>query len=132
MKTIVMGKKIKRTYEVEINKDDNGKYLSKPEKKLVNEDVKWEEILSYDAEPQGHIGGNWHDIGFTKYISLSEDEEVKIEKDNFRADLGCWNQYVDKVLEEKDNLKKVEKELAIEFEMEEAWNGALMHAAQKK
>lgn len=113
MKTIVKGKKIKRNYEVKINKDGDGKFTSKPTIDLIDEDIKWEEILSYDDKPQSHSGShnNWFQVSFSKHISLSEDEEVEIEKEKFRADLGCWIQYVDKELDVKDNMKKCEKEL---------------------
>lgn len=109
MKTIVKGKKIKRNYEVKINKDDDGKFTSKPTIDLIDEDIKWEEILSYEATPQNQYSAKW--FSMSKCISLSEDEEVEIEKEKFRADLGCWIQYVDKELEVKNNMKKCVKEL---------------------
>ena len=112
MKTIVKGKKIKRDYIVKVFKDDDGKFTSKPKIDLIHEDIKWEEILSYEATPQNQYGTSTKWFGMSKYISLSEDEEVEVEKEKFRADLGCWIQFVDKELEVKDNMKKCEKELA--------------------
>lgn len=114
MKTIVMGSKIKNTYEVKIEKDENGKFISKPEMELVDEDVKWEEILSYDAEPQGNgkVGLFDNDYYVFKEIYISEDEKVRANEAYFRADICAWIQKTDKVLEEKDNKKKLEKELA--------------------
>ena len=113
MKTIVKGKKIKRNYEVKINKDEDGKFTSKPTIDLIDEDIKWEEILSYEGKAQSHYNNsNWFQISVSRHISLSEDEEVKVVDEKFRADLGCWIQYADKELEVKDNMKKCEKELA--------------------
>lgn len=102
-----MGKKVKETYKVEVNQREDGKLVSKPRIVLDNRDVKWEEIASYDDEPQYEVRG----FCDNRYIYLSEDEDVEIEDQRFRADLGSWIQYTDKELEKKDNLKKCEKEL---------------------
>lgn len=112
MKTIVMGKKIKRTYKVVDNKDCDGNFIIQPEIVLDNEDIKWEEILNYEDKPQYHCYSNMYSLFGDEHILLSKDEEVKVEDKKFRADLGCWVQYVDKELEVKDNHKKCEKELA--------------------
>lgn len=108
MKTHVMGKKIKRTYKVVTCKDED-KYSEKPFMIVDDTEVKWEEILVYETAPQSRsdYSGN--------YINLSEDEEVRVEKELFRADLGEWYQHVNKKLEEKDNRKKIEKELEKEI-----------------
>lgn len=108
MKTIVMGKKVKETYKVEVEQDKDGKITVKPKIKLDNADIKWEEILSYEGAPQYEVITGWID---NRYIYLSETDEVKVEKQVFRADLGNWVQYTGKVLDKKDNLKKCEKEL---------------------
>lgn len=104
MKTHVMGKKIKRTYKVVTCKDGD-KYSKKPFMIVDDTEVKWEEILVYETAPQSRSEY------YRKYINLSEDEEVDVDKEVFRADLGEWYQYVNKKLEEKDNRKKIEKEL---------------------
>lgn len=105
-----MGKKVKENYKVEVNQREDGKLLSKPKIILDDCSVKWEEIASYDDEPQYEVRGLYNDY---RYIYLSEDEDVKIEDQRFRVDLGCWIQYTNKELEErKNNLKKCEKELA--------------------
>ena len=113
MKTIVMGKKVKETYKVEVNQNEEGKLVSKPKIVLDDTDIKWEEILSYEGKPQYHTT-DWYFITHSRYgkINISANEEVGIEKQIFRADLGDWIQYTDKVLDKKDNLKKCEKELA--------------------
>lgn len=110
MKTHVMGKKIKRTYKVCVGKDDEGKYVLKPFITTDDIEIKWEEILVYETAPQSRSG-----YCSGKYINLSEDEEVEVEKEVFRADLGEWYQYTSKELEEKDNRKKIEKELEKEI-----------------
>lgn len=104
MKTIVQGKKIKVTYEVLVERDEDGKLSRKPKITLVNQDTEWEDILTYDAPPQG----NETLIG---EIYLSDDEAVSISRQYFRADLCVWIQRVNKLLEKKDNYKKCEKEL---------------------
>ena len=106
-----MGKKVKENYKVEVNQNEEGKLLSKPKIVLDDTDIKWEEILSY--EPQYHTT-DWYFITTSRYgkINISANEEVGVEQQIFRADLGDWIQYTDKVLEKKDNLKKCEKELA--------------------
>jgi desulfoferrodoxin (superoxide reductase-like protein) len=109
MKTVVMGKNVKKTYKVVTDMDDRGKLKSKPIIELEDEDIKWEEILSYEGRAQSYT--TFLSFSPHGYICLSEDEEVKVEKEKFRADLGDWYQYTDKVLSEKTNLKKCEKEL---------------------
>ena len=107
MKTHVMGKKIKNTWELDDGKGKDGEYICKPEIYIKDKEVTWEEICSYDDVPQDCFYGN---------LYLSEDERVYIEKKKFRADLGEWFQYTDKIIEEKDiNIKKVQKELKEEI-----------------
>lgn len=109
METIVMGKKIEETYKVDCKKDDDGKFLCKPTIVLDYTDTQWEEILSYKGEAQCQTLTAFR-CGF-RSLYISEDEEVSITKEIFRADLECWIQYTNKVLEKKDNIKKCEKEL---------------------
>ena len=114
MKTVVMGKKIKNNYDVVVEKDEDGKYLSRPEIKKLEPDIKWEQIYEYEGTAQYGIPEtpSWLSVPFNRRIYLSENEEVRVTKQIFRADLGQWFQYTDKVLEEKDgNLKSCEKNL---------------------
>ena len=106
MKTHVMGQKVNKIYKLDIKKDNDGQYLKKPEIVLDNREVEYEEILSYEGRKQGSFS-----------ICLSEDEEVLIDKEKFRADLGDWYQYVNKVLEEKDNKADLEDELKEELKL---------------
>lgn len=114
MKTVVLGEKIKNTYEVKPIMDENGNFTSKPHIVLVDKDIQYEEICSYEGTPQ--CSDNYlMDLGS---IYLSEDERVFVRSTKFRADQGVWYQYTDKVLESKDvNLKKCEKELKSALEV---------------
>lgn len=100
MKTIVMGKKIKRNYELKAESDDNGKLKYKPYIKELDPDIQWEEICSYEGEARCCSNTDPFKIDFNHYIYLSEDEKVIVEKEIFRADLGDYIQYTNKVLEE--------------------------------
>lgn len=100
MKTIVMGKKIKRNYELRAETDDKGEFLYKPFIKELDPDIKWEEICSYEGEAQiSYV--EWGD----RYINISEDEEVKVTREIFRADLGNYIQYTNKILGENEGNK---------------------------
>lgn len=101
-----MGKKINETYKLFIVKDNDGQYLKKPEIVLDNREVEYEEILSYEGEVQ-----------HCYILYISEDEEVFVNKDRFRADLGDWYQYVNKILEEKDNKADLEDKLKEELKL---------------
>lgn len=100
MKTIVMGKKIKRNYELKAESDNNGKLKYKPFIKELDPDIQWEEICSYEGEARSYRKENVFAFSPYKYIYLSEDEEVIVEKEIFRADLGDYIQYTNKVLKE--------------------------------
>ena len=106
MKTHVMGKKVNTTYKLDIVKDDDGQYLEIPKIIVDDIEIKTEEILSYDGEVQRCC-----------ILYISEGEEVFVERDRFRADLGDWYQYVNKVLEEKDNKADLEDELKEELKL---------------
>ena len=111
MKTIVQGKKITNKWSVDAGKEKrivNGEereiFVKKPS--LTKEEgVEWLDICEYDAGPQ--CRGL-----FEPKIYLSETEEVVVDKEIFRADLGTWFQRVNKVLEEIDaNKEESESEL---------------------
>lgn len=105
MKTIVMGKKIKRNYELKVELDDNGKLKYKPFIKELDPDIQWEEICSYEGEAHSCLDTSPFRFDLNKHIYLSEDEEVTVEKEIFRADLGDYIQYTNKVLEEDEGRK---------------------------
>lgn len=110
MRTIVMGMNIKTTYEVVSNKDKNGIFIAQPRIKTSNYEKTWEEICSYEGEPQYTAEGYFN---LKRCIYISEDEEVEVDNQIFRADLGDWIQYTRKILNaDNTNFKKCEKELA--------------------
>lgn len=109
MKTIVMGKKVNEIYKVYTETNKEGEFLSKPKILLDKEEVKYEEISSYEGYPQSSTSGSFFCPG--DYIYLSEEEKAKVTDKKFRVDLGCWYQYTDKIISKKDNYKKCEKEL---------------------
>lgn len=105
MKTIVMGKKIKRNYEIKVEWDDNGKLKYKPFIKELDPDIQWEEICTYEGKARGCRSESFFTFDSHKHIYLSEDEEVIVEKEIFRADFGNYIQYTNKVLEENEGNK---------------------------
>lgn len=105
MKTIVMGKKIKRNYELKVEWDDDGKLKYKPFIKELDPDIQWEEICSYEGEARYCFYNNPSGFELNECIYLSEDEPVIVEKEIFRADLGDYIQYTDKILEEDEGNK---------------------------
>ena len=109
MKTIVMGMKVNEIYKVYTETNKEGKFLSKPKILLDKEEVKYEEIASYEGYPQSSSLGTF--FCPSDYIYLSEEEKVRVTDKKFRVDLGCWYQYTDKIISKKDNCKKCEKEL---------------------
>lgn len=120
MKTIVQGKKVDSKYKVEFERDKNDKLVSRPRIRLENEDIQWEEILTYDGEPQSSTYG--------RLIFLDEDEVVRVENEIFNADLGCWIQRVDKTLEEKDNIEICKKTLDM---LRKEWNAQMIENDSK-
>ena len=107
MKTIVMGKNVTETYEVvTCKRDDNGSFTGKPYIDTKNKKIDWEEICSYEGEPQ--LNDGWA----STTIYISEDERVIVERTIFRADLGTHIQYTSKVLsEDNTNYEECKKEL---------------------
>ena len=103
MKTVVMGYKLTETYVIDVKKDENGKYLARPNTRLENAEEKWEEITSYEDRPQSD-----KTIFFGAEVYLSEDEKVTVKKETFRVDLGYWIQYVNKRLDYIHNLDEIE------------------------
>lgn len=98
MKTIVMGKNVTNNYDVVVNRDEDNKLCSRPFIKELTPDIEWEEICEYEGEAQ------YSYLGRTIYIS--EDEEVIVTEQVFRADLGSYIQYTNKVLSEDEGNKE--------------------------
>ncbi len=113
MKTKVFGKKIENNYIIEPNQkfiqDENRcdklVFTAKPTLRKEQRLVEWVELHSFDGEPRyNNYGTNISWIGDYNYnrINLSEDEEVGIEKEIFRADLNELHLYTNKIVEEID------------------------------
>ena len=100
MKTIVMGKKVTNNYEVVVKRDEDNKFTERPYITVNDSIIEWEDICEYEGAPQREytlFGGN--------KIYISEDECVVVTEQKFRADLGNWYQYTNKVLDVDENNK---------------------------
>ncbi len=117
MKTHVIGKNIEITYHVEPHshqekqEDGSMRFIFDARPELVSEVTKEEpvEICAYEGTPQTSTGR----VIFSKYINIG-DEEVKVTKETFYADLGDWKQFVDKnvtitEINKEDAEKKLEQ-----------------------
>ena len=108
MKTIVKGMNIERHYVVKDCKKMDGTFFHRP---CMEQDPKqckktFETILEYEGTPQ------FSGVVIESFY-ISENEEVRITKKYFRADLGAWIVETDKVLSEKHiGEKKCKQELA--------------------
>ena len=111
MKTKVFGKKIENNYIIEPNQkfiqDENGcdklVFTAKPTLRKEQRLVEWVELHSFDGEPRYNNPRNniiWVSSGFLNQINLSEDEEVGIEKEIFRADLNELHLHTDNIVKE--------------------------------
>lgn len=94
MKTHVMGKIVTNYYKLNEGIKD-GKYVERPNIEKVDSEVEWQEICSYEGEAQG-VDIIWGG----KRIYISETEEVTVIEQRFRADLGDYFQYTDKIIRE--------------------------------
>lgn len=93
-----MGKNVTNNYDVVVKRDKDNKLCSRPFIKELTPDIEWEEICEYEGEAQFSY------LGRTIYIS--EDEEVIVTEQVFRADLGNYIQYTNKVLSEDEGNKE--------------------------
>lgn len=107
MITRIKGKNITNFYSVKDNKkmravNDNelkSIYTAKPE--LVKEPkVEWEEICNFEGDL--HYNNSW---AFGGHINISEDDEVRVDKTIFRADLNEKHAFTNKILKEQDDEK---------------------------
>lgn len=96
MRTVIYGKVIENTYEVNTKqkdiKDENGEiktvYMDKPVVVKKSKVDHWVELYSYDGTPMYNsklAAIAYFSLGHT--INISEDEEVMIDNEIFRADL---------------------------------------------
>lgn len=120
MKTKVFGQKIKYTYSVDNKRKEitgsNGEpqmvYTDKPGLKQIK-NIEWAEICEFDGEPRYNCGTP---MVWNQSINISEDEEVAIREEIFRADLNELHLHTDKILEKTD-LNKNETDILLENEI---------------
>lgn len=138
MKTIVLGKIIENFYEVDTKQKEiklkNGElttvYTDKPrfiEKSSVKE---WVEICSYDGEPRFNINNRNPFVFGDRRLNISEDEEVVVESEVFRADTNEVYLKTEKIIDEVDVNNK--KDMIIVFsEHNRAFNSAMITSNEK-
>lgn len=111
MITRIFGKIIENVYDVDDKlvqiTDENGNkkdvYTGKPAIKKETKVKEWYELCSYEGEPRYN-----HDFQCLthwapyKVISISEDEEVGIEKEIFRADINESHLQSNEIVDEID------------------------------
>lgn len=109
MKSVVLGKVIEKTYFVEpntetitIDGEEKVVYKAKPVMKEESKIKEWREICHFDGEPR-YNSGYWT---YSKTLNISENEEVCIDKEIFRADLNVLHLKSNKVVEEIEVDKK--------------------------
>ena len=115
MKSVVLGKVIENIYSVDPKtktiKDEHGEekvvYTAKP---VLNKEEKikeWKEILNFEGKPKYNSYGTYYSfVGVYGCLNISENEEVSITKEIFRADLNELHLYSNKVVEEFDTNKE--------------------------
>ena len=98
MKTHVMGKIVTNTYGLDNGKEKGefgDKFIRRPSIEKKDSEVEWQEICCYEGEAQG-VDSVWG----KKHMYISETEDVIVIEQRFRADLGDYFQYTDKVIEQ--------------------------------
>ena len=134
MKTKILGQIITNKYNVDNKrkeiKNSDGKsktiYEAKPELKKESE-IKWADICEFEGDPRynnKHLG--WY---FGRTLNISEDEEVSVDEEIFRADLNELHLRTNKILKEID-LNKEEMEIALNKEMK-LFNKEMIEADEK-
>jgi hypothetical protein len=110
MQTIIQGKEIETTYSVKAVRNEHGILTKKPELVKESKVVKWDNLF----DPiDGKIEYNTpYFCSRNRYINISENEDVKVERQIYRADINSLIIHTDKVINEKEiNKTKAENEL---------------------
>jgi hypothetical protein len=105
MKTKILGKIITKNYSIKFEKDDDGVFKYKPLFE-TDGDVKFEEIMSVEGELKFNENlGGYSFVGIFNKINISEDTEVSILKQTYRADVdsGTMFAYTDHIIETIEN-----------------------------
>lgn len=118
MVTRVFGKIIENIYDVDDKlvqiTDENGDtkvvYTGKPTITKETKVKEWSELCSYEGEPRYNKDFDLYEsISFgplNHMLNISEDEEVCVDKEIFRADHNEMHLHTDKVVEELDTNKE--------------------------
>lgn len=119
MKSVVLGKVIENVYSVDPKtttiKDEHGEekvvYTAKPVLNKESKIKEWRYILHFEGEPKYNTKNSYYylkmyiasyDSDYSKYLNISDNEEVAIIEEIFRADLNELHLHSNKVMEEID------------------------------
>lgn len=122
MKTVVLGKIIENVYEVNHKwkqiEDNDGEiktvYTDKPEIKKTTNVKEWKELCNFEGEPRYNRNHDFYSIKLSiashgncaHYLNISEDEEVGVIEEIFRADLNELHLRTGKIVKEFDKHKE--------------------------
>lgn len=112
MQTAIQGKEIETTYSVKTVRNERGVLTKKPELVKESKVVKWDNLF---VPIDGKIATNTvhtdlsHFNFFSSTVNISENEEVVIEGQIYRADIDTVMLHTGKVVSEKE-INKAESE----------------------
>lgn len=109
MKTKVFGKKIENIYVIDCKQktiqneqgEDITVFIDKPTLTKTSTMKEWVELCDFDGEPRYNHKYPFA-LSFDTKINITEDEEVCIEEEIFRADLNELHLHTNKIVEEID------------------------------
>lgn len=113
MKYIIQGQNINKIYKVVRNKNEDGSFTSKPEMKLDSKNITYSNITEFETDSFSYNSENCmmlFSFGSANKLNISEEEEVCITKEVFRADIVTKFLISDKILSETDNKDDLLKE----------------------
>lgn len=118
MRTVILGKNIKKIYSVDTrqknNENDKNKfyYTGIPKMKINEEVVGHEEICSFEGEMHYNSNRSSFEVFVDCEFNISENETVTISDEIFRADLNEMHIFANKVMScEEVDKEKAEKSL---------------------
>lgn len=118
MRTVILGKNIKKTYSVDTkqknSQNDKSKvyYTGMPKMKIKEEVTGHEEICSFEGEMHYNVNKSYFELVSDCEFNISENETVTISDEIFRADLNEMHIFTNKVMScEEVDKEKAEKSL---------------------